>query len=339
MSRPAHPDFLIVGAPKAGTTALHTALAQHPEVFVTSPKEPKFFLCDDAPPPHWRGPGDRHSQQEWVWRRDEYAALFEPARPDQVRGESTPFYLWSRGAHRRISATLPDVRLIAVVRDPVDRAYSNWMHLWSDGLEREPDFVKAFHLQDERVAAGHAPFWRYRELGLYGEQLAHLYEHVDPERVLVVRYRDIVDDPSGAVDRASRFLGISEGQVPTIPRDNARAYAEPGWRTRVLGPLVRGGASLGQFVHPEVWRRASVPLVARLSSHGTKRPRLSPEQRAALVDVFADDIALLGRLTGEDFSDWLSADSRGSFDERAQQNGHHGHANGTRPQRTTVTRS
>jgi len=166
MIRAPRPDFLIVGAPKAGTTALHAALSQHPEVFVTRPKEPKFWLCDGAPPPSWRGPGDAHSQQEWIWRHDEYAALFETARPDTVRGESTPFYLWSRGAHRRIAESVPDVRLIAVVRDPVDRAYSNWMHLWCDGLEPLAVFEAAFARQDERVRAGWAPFWRYRELGM-----------------------------------------------------------------------------------------------------------------------------------------------------------------------------
>ncbi len=168
------PDFLIIGAPKAGTTAMHAALTQHPEVFMSQPKEPKYWLCDDAPPPAWRGPGDRHSQQEWVWRRREYERLFEPAAAGQMRGESTAFYLWNRGAHRRIAEHLPDVKLIAVVRDPIDRAYSNWMHLWSDGLEPVSDFEKTFALQPERIDAGWAPFWRYGDLGLYGEQLAHL---------------------------------------------------------------------------------------------------------------------------------------------------------------------
>ncbi len=224
MIRPPQPDFLIVGAPKAGTTALHAALAQHPEVFMSRPKEPKYWLCDGAPPPAWRGPGDAHSQQEWIWRHDQYAALFSGAHPDAVRGESTPFYLWSRSAHRRFGESLPDVRLIAVVRDPVDRAYSNWMHLWCDGLEPIADFETAFNRQDDRVRAGWAPFWRYRELGMYGEQLAHLHQFVDPERILVLRYRDIVDDPPAAVDRACRFLGISPGLVATIPRDNSRSY-------------------------------------------------------------------------------------------------------------------
>ncbi|MCW2816404.1 MAG: sulfotransferase, partial [Nocardioides sp.] len=97
----------------------------------------------------------------------------------------------------------------------------------------------------------------------------------------------------------------------------ARSYAEPGWRTRTLGPVVRTGAALGQFVPPQVWRRASVPLVAGLSGRGSHRPHLDPEQRAELIAAYADDIALLSQLTGEDFTDWLSPVSRGSFDQRA----------------------
>lgn len=317
MPRLPRPDFLIVGAPKAGTTALHSALALHPQVFTTTPKEPKYWLCGDAPPPHWRGPGDAHSQQEWVWRRRDYDDLFVPAREDQVRGESTPFYLWSRPAHRRIGEHLPGVRLIAVVRDPIDRAYSNWMHLWSDGLEKEADFERAFARQQERVDAGWAPFWRYRDLGLYGEQLRHLYDYVAREQVLVVRYRDIVDDPVGAIDKVCAFLGIEPGHVDNVPRDNSRSFAPPGVRSRVMGRAIRAGAYAGQFAPPQVWRRASRPLVATLQAGDAHRPRLSPEARERLVPHFREDIALLTELTGEDFSLWQSAESRGSFQQRA----------------------
>ena len=317
MHRTPQPDFLLVGAPKAGTTALHAALASHPEVFVTDPKEPKYWLCDGAPPPHWRGPGDRHSQQEWVWRAGQYADLFRGARNEQVRGESTPFYLWSRGAHRRIAEALPEVRIVAVVRDPIDRAYSNWMHLWSDGLERVGDFEEALALEPARVNAGWAPFWRYAELGRYGEQLAHLYTYVDPQRVLVLRYREVVDEPAATFDRVCRFLDIAEGVVDEVPRDNARPYVAPGGRPAVLGPVVRAGASRGQFAPPQYWRRASTPLTRLLAGdRGARRPALSSAQRERLVPAYADDIALLGRLTGQDFSDWLSTADRGSFLER-----------------------
>jgi hypothetical protein len=319
VARPPRPDFLIVGAPKAGTTALHSALRLHPQVFTTTPKEPKYWLCGDAPPPHWRGPGDAHSQQEWVWRRRDYDALFVPARDDQVRGESTPFYLWSRPAHRRIAEHLPGVRLVAVLRDPIDRAYSNWMHLWSDGLEPVSDFEAAFALQQERVDAGWAPFWRYRDLGLYGEQLRHVFDYVPREHVLVVRYRDLVDDPGGAVDKVCAFLGIEPGHVDRIPQDNARSFARPGLRSRVVGPVIRAGAYAGQLVSPRVWRKVSEPLVAALQAGGQHRPTLAPEARQRLLPHFAEDIALLSELTGEDFSLWQSSQSRGSFRERARQ--------------------
>lgn len=319
MTRDPRPDFLIIGAPKAGTSALHLALATHPDVFMTTPKEPKFWLCEDAPPPHWGGPGDRHSQREWVWQPDAYADLFRGAPAHAMRGESTPFYLWHPGARRRIARALPEVRLVVVVRDPVDRAYSNWMHLWSDGLEPDPDFESAFGRERERVAAGYAPFWRYRELGLYGEQLLDLHRLVDPSRILVLRYRDIVDEPAATVDRTARFLGIREGLVPAIPRENHRHFVAPGsLRARTLRPVVRAGAWAGQFAPPQVWRRASAPLLDVLQGGGAHRPGLTPEQRARLTPAFAADIALLGEITGDDYSAWHAAEDRGSFAQRSE---------------------
>ena len=163
------PDVFVIGAPKAGSTAVHAALARHPAVHMSDPKEPKYFLCGDAPPPSFRGPGDAHSRKEWVWRRAAYEALFAEASPGARLGESTPFYLWSTEAHARIADAVPEARLIAVIRDPVDRAYSNWSHLWSHGYEPVGDFVEAVELEPERIADGWAPFWRYVDLGLLGE--------------------------------------------------------------------------------------------------------------------------------------------------------------------------
>ena len=216
-TREPKPDALIIGAPKAGTSALHAALARHPQVYASAVKEPKYYLCTDAPPPAYVGPGDAHSQQEWVWRAEDYAALFEPAPPGAVRLESTPFYLYLRSARRRIAEELPDARFVVIVRDPVDRAYSNWMHLYVDGLEPEADFVAACHAEEDRIRAGWAPFWHYRRMGRYGEQLADLFTHVERERVLVLRYFQLVSKPAETLDTVARFLGIDEGLVGTVP--------------------------------------------------------------------------------------------------------------------------
>jgi hypothetical protein len=89
-----------------------------------------------------------------VWHPEEYRQLFAAAPPGTLTGESTPLYLRDRGAHRRIRELVPEVKLIAVLRDPVERAYSNWTHLWCDGLEPEPDFLAACRLEAERIAQG-----------------------------------------------------------------------------------------------------------------------------------------------------------------------------------------
>ncbi|GGQ17402.1 hypothetical protein [Streptosporangium pseudovulgare] len=116
------PDFLIAGAPKAGTTALHAALQRHPELYLSPVKEPKFFLTD-GPPPARGGPGDVQTYREHVWRREDYEALFAAAPPGTRRGEATPFYLYDRAAHRRIRDAVPHVRFVVVLRDPPARGH------------------------------------------------------------------------------------------------------------------------------------------------------------------------------------------------------------------------
>jgi hypothetical protein len=311
------PDALIIGAPKAGTSALHAALTQHPRIYTSPVKEPKYYMCWDAPPPAYRGPGDAHSNREWIWRREEYQALFHGAPEQSVRLESTPFYLSVRGARHRIAEELPEAKLIIIVRDPIDRAYSNWMHLWVDGLEPIPHFVDAWHAEDSRVRAGWAPFWHYRRLGRYGEQLADLLSRVDRERVFVLRYWQLVSQPKEALNRVAGFLGIAEDQVTAIPPDNARSFVEPGVRAGVLGGVIRAGAAAGSRLPPQVWRQASKPLVGLLQRGGpTQRPKLAAEQRTALLGDCLDDIALLEHTLGESFEDWRSAAGRGSFAER-----------------------
>lgn len=299
------PDFLLVGAPKAGTTALHAGLAGHPELFLSTPKEPKFFLCGGRPPAAQNGPGDAHSVKEWVWDRAEYEQLFDPAPPGTLRGESTPLYLADHVAHERMARLIPEAKLIVVVRDPVDRAYSNWSHLWSDGLEPVGDFLEACALEDERVARGWAAFWRYKWQGRYGHHLAHLYACFPAEQVHVLRYRELVESPAHALDGICAHLGIERGVVDGIPDANVSSYIEPSRVNQALQSAVRNGARMGRHLPPRVWRSASQPLVWALKRRRLQRPALSPDDRAELRAYFADDIDLLESLTGRCFGDWL----------------------------------
>jgi hypothetical protein len=313
----AGPDFLVIGAPKAGSTALHDALGTHPQLFAAPVKEPKYFLSPGVPPAPagHRGPGDAHSAREWIWRRADYERLFAAAPAGSLRFESTPFYLWHRASHARIAAALPEVKLIAVVRDPVDRAFSNWTHLWADGLEPEPDFLTACRLEARRVAAGWAPFWRYLELGRYGEQLADLFRYIDPGRVRVIRYRDLLDAPRVTLDRLCGFLGVDTGVLTGLPDANVGRGATDGTVNTLLRRTIRTGAAAGALAPPRVWRSAQRPLLAALQ-RGASRPYLDPEIRAQLVDEFAEDNVRLSRLLGTDYSDWLSSSSRETYTVR-----------------------
>jgi hypothetical protein len=312
------PDFFLIGVPKAGTTALHSALAEHPQLFLSKVKEPKYYMCGDSPPPAYKGPGDAHSSREWIWQRSRYQRLFRNAPDRALCGESTPFYLYNRDARRRLAADVPHARLVVVLRDPVDRLYSNWMHLWVDGLEPCADVVEACAREERRINAGWAPFWHYRSLGMYGRQLADLYDHFPAEQVLLVRYRELVDSPGETIDRVCRFLGISEEEVPMVPADNSRPFVEPGARTRAVGSLVRWGARAGALFPPELWRAASRPLVGVLQHRGrSSRPTLSASQRAELLEPFLPDIDRLEELTGQSFDDWRGHRNGDTFRTRS----------------------
>ena len=298
------PDFLVIGAPKAGTTALHAALARHPGLYMSPVKEPKYFLSD-GPPPTKGGPGDALTYREHIWRRPDYEALFDAAPARTLRGESTPLYLYDRAAMRRIRAALPGARLIVIVRDPVERAHSNWTHLWSAGLEPVGDFVRACGEEDRRIAAGWASFWHYTGLGRYGEQLEYLFTLFPREQVLVLRYRLLVDDPAQTMNRICAFLGVEQGVLAEIPRHNVTAHPEPTLAHQAVSLAQRAGTAVGTFIPGLTAATLTGPLERFLQRHSRERQPLDWRQRQELIPRFEDDIKRLETVLGESFADWL----------------------------------
>ena len=306
------PDFLVAGVPKAGTTALHAALSRHPGLYMSPVKEPKFFLAD-GPPPDRGGPGDALTYREHIWQRDQYERLFDDAALGTKTGESTPLYLHDPDAMRRIRKLIPDAKIIAVIRDPVERAHSNWTHLWSAGLEPESDFLRACAEEDRRIAQGWASFWRYTSLGMYGRQLQHAFGLFGRDQVLVLRYRALVDEPAGTLDRICRFLGVADGVLTEIPRENVTAHPERTPAHRAASLAMRAGGSLGQRLPGAAATAVTTAThhLERFLQRGSReRQPLSWEQRQALLPMFTDDIRLLEELLGEDFGDWTAPRER-----------------------------
>jgi Sulfotransferase family len=303
------PDFLVAGVPKSGTTALHVALARHPDLYMSPIKEPKFFLTD-GPPPAKGGPGDALTYREHVWQRDKYEALFDAAPPGVPRGESTPLYLYDRAAMRRIRDLIPAAKLIVILRDPVERAHSNWTHLWSAGLEPVGDFVRACAEEERRIAAGWASFWHYTRLGRYGEQLDYAFSLFPREQILVLRYRLLVDEPATTIDRICAFLGVETGLIGEIPRENVTAHPEHTLAHCAVSLGMRAGDTVGRLL-PGNTALAMTHRLERFLQRGRRRRQpLSWEHRQALLPKFEDDIKLLEKVLGEDFGDWRAPRSR-----------------------------
>jgi hypothetical protein len=134
--------------------------------------------------------------------------------------------------------------------------------------------------------------------------------------VHVLRYRELVDQPLDTLDTICRFLGVDTNLLGLVPSENVSTFVADTRTNRLLASSLRSGAAAGALVPPHVWRSASRPLLWALKRQHANRPDLTPDQRSVLVATFADDIALLGRMTGESYDDWLGYRVGGTYSVR-----------------------
>jgi hypothetical protein len=212
------PGFLIIGAQKAGTTALYEYLYRHPAISGPSWKEVSFF--------------DRHWWRGERWYRGHFP---RGARPPV--GEASPSYLFHPQAPERVRSLVPEARLIAILRDPVDRAFSHYQHevalgreplSFEDALAREPERTagEVERLLAEPRAFSHAWWnWTYRARGLYAEQLARWYDVFPREQLLVLLNEELEAAPAETYARVLEFVGAPPHELGSYPRVFGRDYA------------------------------------------------------------------------------------------------------------------
>ncbi|HXB65444.1 MAG TPA: sulfotransferase [Solirubrobacteraceae bacterium] len=216
------PDFLIVGHPKCGTTALWEMLRQHPQIYMPDIKEVRFFAADLHPSAEQVPAGARRTfdQVPAGARRtfDQYTALFAGSRADQRAGEASPLYLYSEVAAGEIAAAAPAARAIAILREPAAFLRSLHMQWVRSHFEDEKSFAKAISLEDRRrrgvslppSVRGRPQMLFYSEYVRYVEQLRRFHEALGRERVLALVYDDFRADNAGAIREVLRFIGVDE---------------------------------------------------------------------------------------------------------------------------------
>lgn len=252
------PNFVCVGAARAGTTALWQWFARHDECYVPKLKETNFFVRERM---GRSGPGDSASlpliaTAEEARRVEGLAALvttpeaYETLYPDReacpLRGEFSPAYLYyADTASKAIAKALPGCRIVILLREPSARAWSNYKLQRSSGRE-SLSFPDALAAEDRRMRDGWEHFWAYRGLGCYAKALARYFEAFGRERVWVGLYERLVMDPAAVLGGLCDFLGIAFRTGISLARENASgrpagvitrlSRSGPGYRARRLVP-------------------------------------------------------------------------------------------------------
>lgn len=298
------PTFMIVGAVKSGTTALYHYLGQHPDVFMSERKETNFFG-------YWQDRSDYHepfpqSGLERITRLEQYRALFADAPAGAAVGEASPWYLFHPAAPERIAQLLPELKVVAILRDPAARAYAHFGHNVRDGKETHgiEDFERALDDEDERLAAGwHPMVYAYRRMGCYHEQIGRYLDRFGNDRVRIHLFDDFQADAGAVVRDLYRFIGVDPAFTPDLGvRYNVTGLP----KSRRLHRLIRGRNPLKRLLAralPTATRRRLKDRM--LQSNLERLPPLPAAAEARLRAGYRDDILALQERIGRDLSGWL----------------------------------
>lgn len=289
------PTFLVLGAARAATTSVHYYLEQHPDISMSSIKEPNFFAFDQTttPPTPLFEPSSPVAAKS-VRDRSQYEGLFAHARPGQAVGEASPLYLYVREAPQQVARLLDAPRSIAILRNPIDRAYSHWLH-----INRAPaaDAVAGFRAACEREQAGGRGYTPYASgthvlrMGLYDEQLGRWASRFGAGSLLVLDYDLVTSRPQAALDRVCDHLGVARHTFDTGTQYNRSGVTRGRTGARAMG-VVRA-------VQPRVKAALPAPASRRLGrlraalDRPLGAPPCPPDLRAELAQWFGPSVERL----------------------------------------------
>ncbi len=294
------PTFLIIGAGKAGTTSLYRYLSEHPDVFMSPKKEPNFFAFEGETL-DYKGPGDSTAKNLSVTTKDEYLRLFADAGNARAIGEASPVYLYSEKAPERIHHYVPDIRLVAVLRQPVDRAYSAFMMMVRSGRESCHDFREVVEDQKRRQMENWGSATLMEE-GFYFKLLSRYFERFDRSQIKVFLFEDIVSNVAELYAGLTEFIGVSSEFAPP---DFAKHNVSGAPRSRLLQSWTSKSGrvnKIGRLLIPKPLRSAMKQRI--LEANLVKVP-IDPQLKTELTTRYRDDILRLQDLIDRDLTHWL----------------------------------
>ncbi|MEM9542897.1 MAG: sulfotransferase [Cyanobacteria bacterium P01_E01_bin.42] len=295
------PNFLILGAAKTATTSIYRYLKQHPQIFMSGAKEPNFFAFEGEPP-NFRGPRDL--DEPTIIDIERYRTLFDSVTDELAIGEASVLYLSTPHTPERIHHHIPDAKLMAFVRDPVDRAFSNFLHLRREKREPFQDFEAALQAESERIEQGWKPFWYYKQQGFYYQHLQRYLQYFDRDRLGVWLFEDFQKDPLTVLQQIFQFLEVDDSFMPDISEKVRVTPRQP--KNKTLHYLFSQPNpikdTLKHFL-PSQWRKKVREEVKQKNMTVKEKP--SSILRKKLIDDYREDILQLQDFLKKDLSTWL----------------------------------
>lgn len=299
------PNFLIIGAGKSGTTSLGRYLSRHPDVFMPSAEEPKYFAFRQTKP-NFCSPDAAAILKSAHYQPKDYYKLFTSWQAEKVGGEKSAYYLSAPKAAKAIHEEIPDAKLIVIFRNPADRAFSHFNHNLRSLREPLHDFRAALAAERERTKLGWSYNFWYRERGRYAKQLKRYLDLFNEQQLLILLYDDLVVDTAAVMRRVCQFLGIDEHQDLQV---NIRHNVSEGVPKNPYLHLALTKNSLAKTLFKSV---TSISLQNKIWWLLYRRnldplPTFDPELRQELLMEFRPEILELEQLIKRDLSNWLKA--------------------------------
>ena len=296
------PNFLIIGAARSGTTSLYHYLGQHPEIYMSPVKEPHFFAFEGETA-DFRGPGDGMARHA-ITNIAGYLELFRDVSTERAIGEASTSYLYDSKAPARIRHHARDMKLVAILRNPVDRAYSNFLYMTRRQLEHLSDFAGALREEETRIRGHWSPSWHYKQRGFYCSQLQRYFRLFEPSQVKVWLYEDLNANPVGLVQSICQFLGVDDLFAPNVST-NHNVSGLP--KSEILHRSLRNLKPIKALVKPLLPAILRESISKNLRNLYGVKPTLPREVRQQLTAEYREDILKLQDLIQRDLSGWLDA--------------------------------
>ncbi|MFY0598784.1 MAG: sulfotransferase [Cyclobacteriaceae bacterium] len=301
------PNFMIVGAGKSGTTALYEYLAEHPEVYMSPVKETNFFALEGTQMVDAKDDPEQMFHYPWsVTNWGDYQALFHRVTDEKAIGEVSPMYLYSPAAAHRIKELLPNTKIIAILRDPVDRLYSRFMHLARENRVPSENFEDA--LDRESI------WWKRNDLvqeGFYHQHLSAYYELFDDKQIRVYLYDDLRKEPLKVIQDIYSFIGVDAAFTPDFSAEyNVSGRIQNRLLDRLIGQnsMIKSGIKkLSPALSNLLSNSEKIKkYVNRLRTANIRKEPLQPAIRRQLIDqVYSQEINALQDLLQVNLSNWL----------------------------------